>query len=115
MSKQEVMDEIQLSIDKIQKDEDPTVIKDNYALKAFDSKQSDAELKDTVDDMIKKLPLKASQIYDYVFWEMFHEDNPEFMSGLKLKLCLAFGVHLMATYYYFKNIPFGEVVYFGGF
>ena len=65
--------------------------------------------------MIKKLDLKESSIYDFVFWEMFHEDNPEYMSGLKLKLCLAFGVHGLATYYYFKSIPFGSVVYFGGF
>lgn len=63
--------------------------------------------------MIKQVKLKSSSIYDYVFWEMFWEDNPEFMSGLKLKLCFAFAVHFLATYYYFQSINFSSIVYFG--
>jgi hypothetical protein len=77
------------------------------------AKPTEAEQKNDVNDMIKKVNLKAGSIYDYVFWEMFWEDNPEFMSGLKLKLCFAFGVHFLATYFYFQSISFGSIVYFG--
>jgi len=46
---------------------------------------------------------------------MYHEDNPVTMQALKLKLGLSVGVHLLAIYYYFKGLPYGQIVYLGGF
>lgn len=115
MTKDEVLADLDRAISLIDELKDPDCHNTNYALKDSVVQQTPEELEATVGDMIKSLPLSAGGIYDFVFWEMFHEDNPEYMSGLKLKLCLAFGVHAMATYFYFKSIPFGTVVYFGGF
>lgn len=74
-----------------------------------------AEIVDNVGEMVKNVPLKAGSIYDFVFWELFHEDNPKTMQTLKMKLGLAFGVHILAVYYYFVNTgDFQKPIYFGG-
>lgn len=66
--------------------------------------------------MIKKVPLKASSIYDFVFWELYNEDNPMTTNTLKMKLGLAFGVHMMAIYYYFAGTSnFESPIYYGDY
>ena len=59
------------------------------------------------------MPIDSSSIYDYAFWMMYHEDNPVTMTNLKLKLTLGFGVHLLALYFYFKDLPFNKPFHFG--
>lgn len=64
--------------------------------------------------MVKKVNLKAGSIYDFVFWELYTEDNPATTNTLKLKLGLSFGVHMMAVYYYFVDTAeVSNPIYFG--
>ena len=44
---------------------------------------------------------------------MYHEDNPVTMNALTMKLTIAFSVHIMVLYFYFRTIPFDKPIHFG--
>jgi len=111
-----LIDLLQKAIDRLKDGKNPDAQVDKDEIADKDDKDKNGErrndIKESVDEMVRTVKLNPGSIYDYVFWQLYTEDNPITTDQLKIKLGLAFGVHVMAIYYYFINTGgLGEVYY----
>ena len=59
---------------------------------------SDEDITNASKDLIKKVNLSATSVYDTGFWMFYWEDNPDTIDGIKAKLGITFITHLTIIY-----------------